>query len=240
MQSYSRRTAPVAFAVLAVAFSTAAFAAPQASSGLTTDKDKVSYAIGMQIGNSLDQVKGDVDPAILTRAITTSLNGGKSLMTVEEAKVVLADYGKKIQAKQLAAKQAAGMKNLSEGSAFLTANKKKPGVVTTASGLQYTVLKAGTGPKPKATDSVKVNYTGQTLDGKTFDSSSEHGGPAVMALNSVISGWTEGVQLMPVGSKYEFWIPAPLAYGENGTPGGPIGPNATLHFQIELLSIGNK
>jgi len=241
MQFYSRSTAPVVLAALAVIFSTAALAAPPpANSALTTEKDKVSYAIGMRMAASLQEVKGDIDPAVLTRAITTSLSGGQSLMTVDEAQAVLADFSKKMQARQAATQQAAGMKNLTEGSAFLTANKKKPGVVTTTSGLQYKVLKAGTGPKPKATDSVKVSYIGQTLDGKTFDSSADHGGPAVMGLSGVIPGWTEGVQLMPVGSKYEFWIPAPLAYGDKGTPGGPIPPNATLHFQIELISIGNK
>jgi FKBP-type peptidyl-prolyl cis-trans isomerase FkpA len=248
MQLYSRRTAPVVLVALAAALSINAFAAPAksaaAASGLTTDKDKVSYAIGMQMANSiqhsLEQVKAEVDMNVVARSITTNLAGGKPLMSEDEAKTVLTAFGQKMQAKQQASQQAAGMKNLTEGSAFLTANKAKPGVKTTASGLQYLVVRAGAGPKPKATDSVKVSYVGSTLDGKVFDSSEKNGGPAVMSLSGVIPGWTEGVQLMPVGSKYEFWIPAPLAYGSKGTPGGPIGPDATLHFQIELLSIGNK
>ncbi len=241
MQFYKRRTAAVAFATLALACSTSiAFAAPAPSSqsGLTTDKDKLSYAIGMQMGASLEQVKGEVDPAVLTRAINTSLAGGKPAMTIPEAQAVLQAFGKKMQAKQLAAQGAAGQKNQAEGAAFLAANAKKPGVKTTASGLQYQVLRPGNGPKPKASDTVKVNYLGQTLDGKTFDSTAEHGGPAMMQLNGVIQGWTEGVQLMSVGSKFVFWIPANLAYGAKG--GGPIGPNATLRFEIELVSIGTK
>ena len=243
MQLYSRRTAPVAVAVLAFACSAVACAAPApaAKPGLTTEKEKVSYAIGMQMAASLDQVKGDVDAAVLTRAITTGLSGGQPLMTIPEAQTVLAAFGQKVKARQAAEQQSAGAKNQTEGAAFLAANKNKPGVKATVSGLQYKVLKLGTGPKPKATDSVKVNYVGSTLDGKVFDSSEKNGGPIVMALNGVISGWTEGVQLMPVGSKYEFWIPSSLGYGAKGTgAGGPIGPNATLHFEIELLSIGTK
>ena len=247
MQLSLRRTAPVTAIVFAVAFSTAAFAAPASQSALTTDKDKVSYAIGMRMAASLEEVKGDVDPAVLSRAITTSLSGGKMQMTIPEAQTVLTAFGKKmqarqaaVQAKQAAGQQAAGQKNQAEGTAFLAGNAKKPGVKTTASGLQYQVVQAGNGPKPKATDSVKVNYTGSTLDGKVFDSSAKNGGPIVFQVSNVIPGWTEGVQLMPVGSKYVFWIPGNLAYGAKGTPGGPIGPNAMLKFEVELVSIGAK
>jgi FKBP-type peptidyl-prolyl cis-trans isomerase FkpA len=236
MQFSLRRTASVAVVALAVAVSSNAFAAPPASSALTTEKDKVSYAIGLRMAASLQDVKGDVDPAVLTRAINTSLTGGKPLMTDAEVQSVLADFGKQMQAKQ----QAVGMKNLTEGSAFLTANGKKPGVKTTASGLQYQVLKAGNGAKPKVTDRVMVNYVGQTLDGKTFDSTALHPdhAPSDLGLTEVIPGWTEGLQLMPVGSKYVFWIPAPLAYGAPGKP--PIGPNETLRFEVELVSIDKK
>lgn len=248
MQFQPRHTALVTVAVLAVVFSaTTVFAAPP-QSALSTEKDKVSYAIGMQMAaqmaNSLQPVKDDVDPAVIARAINASLTGGKTLMTVPEAKLVLAAFGKKVDARQAAmkAQQATAMAqvgktNLAAGSAFLIANAKKPGVKSTPSGLQYQVLKAVNGPKPKATDTVKVNYLGQTLDGMKFDSSADHGGPAMIALNAVIPGWTEGLQLMGVGSKYVFWIPGNLAYGPKGA-GGPIGPNATLRFEVELLSIG--
>jgi len=244
MQLSLRHKASASIVLLAMACSaTAAFAAPPvAQPALATDKDKVSYAIGMQIGlnitNSLQGVKSEVDTSVVLRAINTTVNGGKPQLAVPEAKATLEAFSKRMQEKQMATQQAAALKNQSEGPAFLAANAKKPGVKTTASGLQYMVEKQGTGPKPKATDSVKVSYTGQLLDGTVFDASAQHGGPAVMQLDGVIAGWTEGVQLMPVGSKYVFWIPSKLAYGEKGS--GPIGPNATLRFEIELVSIGNK
>jgi FKBP-type peptidyl-prolyl cis-trans isomerase FkpA len=239
MQLSLRSTASVTAAVLAVAFSTNTFAAPAAQPALTTEKDKVSYAIGLRMAASLDEVKGDVDPIVLSRAITTALSGGKTQMTIPEAQAVLTAFGKKVQARQAAGQQAAAQKNQAEGSAFLAANAKKPGVKVTASGLQYQVLLAGKGPKPKPTDSVKVNYTGSTLDGKVFDSSAKNGGPVVFQVNQVIPGWTEGVQLMPVGSKYVLWIPGNLGYGAKGA-GNAIGPNATLKFEVELVSIGAK
>ena len=128
-------------------------------------------------------------------------------------------------------------KTLAEGQAFLAKNAKAPGVVTTASGLQYQVVTEGKGPKPKAGDVVRVHYKGATLDGKTFDSSYDRGQPVVFPLDQVVPGWQEGLQLMPVGSKYKLWIPGNLGYGEKGTPGGPIGPNATLVFDVELIDI---
>jgi FKBP-type peptidyl-prolyl cis-trans isomerase FkpA/FKBP-type peptidyl-prolyl cis-trans isomerase FklB len=145
-------------------------------------------------------------------------------------------FGQKLQAKREAEMQAAAQKNREEGEAFLAANKGKPGVETTASGLQYKVETAGNGPRPASTDTVKVHYTGTLLDGTKFDSSVDRGQPAQFALNAVIPGWTEALQLMPVGSKYTLWIPSDLAYGDRGTP-GPIGPNATLKFEVELLEI---
>ena len=247
MQLSLRRTASVSAVAFAIAFSTTAFAAPASQSALTTDKDKLSYAIGMRMAAQLQEVKGDIDPNVLARALTTGLTGGKAQMTIPEAQAVLTEFGKKMQARQQAqqAQQAAAMaklapKNQAEGAAFLATNGKKPGVKTTASGLQYQVVQAGNGPKPKATDSVKVNYTGSTLDGNVFDSSAKNGGPVMFQVNQVIPGWTEGLQLMPVGSKYVFWIPGNLAYGAKGTPGGPIGPNALLKFEVELVSIGAK
>jgi FKBP-type peptidyl-prolyl cis-trans isomerase len=130
--------------------------------------------------------------------------------------------------------------NAEAGDKFLAENAKKPGIKTTASGLQYQVVTAGAGAKPKPTDTVRVNYKGSLLDGTVFDDSSKHGGPAEIPLQQVVPGWQEGIALMPVGSKYTFWIPAKLGYGDKGTPGGPIPPNATLVFEVELLDIAKR
>lgn len=245
MPSLTHRPIVLAIATFAMAWaSTTAIAATPSQQPLATDKDKTSYAIGMQIGTniarSLDAVKGEVDVNVVLRAVDTVVHGGKPQMTIPEAQAQLEGFGKRMQARQQAQAKAVGDKNLKEGVSFLAANAKKPGVKTTASGLQYLVERQGKGPRPKDGQSVKVNYTGSLLDGSVFDASAQHGGPAVMQLGEVIKGWTEGLQLMPVGSKYVFWIPAKLAYGEKGTPGGPIGPNATLKFEVELLSIGSK
>lgn len=237
MPFLSRRPVFIAIAVVAATATAAVYAAAPA---LTSDKDKTSYAIGMQMGAQLKSIRDEIDVNVVTRGLIAMVSGSKTDMTVPEAKAQLEAFGKKMQAKQQAQAQAEGNKNLAAGNAFLAANGKKPGVKTTASGLQYQVIKMGTGPKPKATDAVKVNYVGQLLNGTTFDASAQHGGPAIMQVNEVIPGWTEGLQLMPVGSKFVFWIPGKLGYGDRGTPGGPIGPNATLKFEVELISIGRK
>ena len=145
-------------------------------------------------------------------------------------------FAERLQAKRAAEMQAAATKNKAEGEAFLSKNKSAPGVKTTASGLQYKVITEGKGPKPTGSDQVKVHYTGTLLDGTKFDSSYDRGQPAQFALNGVIKGWTEALQLMNVGSKYKLFVPSDLGYGENGTP-GPIGPNATLIFEVELLEV---
>ncbi|MFZ5637225.1 MAG: FKBP-type peptidyl-prolyl cis-trans isomerase [Pseudomonadota bacterium] len=212
--------------------------------GLPTEKQQVSYMIGMDIGKSLKPMKDDIDMATLQRAINDVFGDKKPLLSDEQAMQVMQAFAVKMQAKQqqeMEKKQAEmaaqGKKNLEAGKAFLAANGKKPGVVTTASGLQYQVVTEGRGPKPKADDSVKVHYTGTLLDGTKFDSSLDRNEPAQFVLNSVVPGWTEALQLMPVGSKYKLWIPASLGYGEQGTPGGPIPPNATLVFDVELVEI---
>ena len=212
--------------------------------GLPTEKQQVSYMIGMDIGKSLKPMKEEVDMATLQRAISDVFGDKKPLLNDEQAQKVMQAFAQKMQAKQqeeMAKKQAEmealGKKNIAAEATFLAENGKKPGVTTTASGLQYQVITAGSGAKPKASDSVKVHYTGTLLDGTKFDSSIDRKEPAQFVLNSVVPGWTEALQLMPVGSKYKLWIPANLGYGEQGTPGGPIPPNATLVFEVELIEI---
>jgi FKBP-type peptidyl-prolyl cis-trans isomerase FkpA len=203
---------------------------------LKTEKDKVSYMVGMQIGGSLTQIKDEIDLAVVNKAIEATLKGEKPLLTPEQAMEVQKGFAERLQAKRAAEMQEAATKNKAEGEAFLAKNKTAAGVQSTASGLQYKIEKAGTGPKPAATDTVKVHYTGTLLDGTKFDSSVDRGQPAQFALNAVIPGWTEALALMPVGSKWTLWIPSNLAYGDRGTP-GPIGPNATLKFEVELIEI---
>ena len=205
--------------------------------GLPTEKDKVSYMIGLQMAKSLQPVKDEVDVEVISRAIKTSLAGQKPLMDDKQAQEIADAFGQKMQAKQIAKMMADSKTNLAAGQKFLAENAKKPGVKTTASGLQYQAITEGKGPKPKDTDVVRVHYKGTLLDGKTFDSSYDRGEPATFPLTGVIHGWREGIALMPVGSKYKLWIPASLGYGESGTPGGPIGPNQTLAFEVELIEI---
>jgi FKBP-type peptidyl-prolyl cis-trans isomerase len=208
----------------------------QSSSALPTLKDKVSYAIGMNIGNGMRQQSVDVDPTILAQGLRDALAGGKTLMTDEEAKATLTTFQTEMRKKQEEKMKADGEANKKEGDAFLAANRTKEGVVALPSGLQYKILKAGTGPKPTATDSVVCNYKGTLINGKEFDSSYKRGQPATFPVGQVIKGWTEALQLMPVGSKWQLFVPAALAYGDRGA-GPDIGPNSTLIFEVELLSI---
>jgi FKBP-type peptidyl-prolyl cis-trans isomerase FkpA len=225
---------------LATAVLAAAVAAPSvgAVDKLTTEKEKVSYMVGMDLSNGLAQIKDEIDPAIVAQALQDALKGGKTLLTQEEALAVRQAFVQKMQTAQAEKQKAQATTNKAEGEKFLAANKSKPGVKTTASGLQYQVIKEGTGKKPSATDQVKVHYLGTLIDGTKFDSSYDRGQPAQFALNGVIPGWTEALQLMTVGSKYKLFIPSDLAYGEKGTP-GPIGPNSTLIFEVELIEILN-
>jgi len=171
------------------------------------------------------------------KGMEAALSGAEPAISQEEAMQVQQAFQQKMQAKREADMQAAATKNKADGEAFLAANKSKDGVKTTESGLQYVVVTEGTGAKPAVTDTVKVHYTGTLLDGTKFDSSVDRGQPAQFALNAVIPGWTEALQLMPVGSKYTLWIPSELAYGDRAMPGSPIGPNSTLKFEVELLEI---
>jgi FKBP-type peptidyl-prolyl cis-trans isomerase FklB len=198
---------------------------------LKDQKDKVSYAIGMNIGANLSRQKVDINPDLLVAGIKDAI-AGKPQLTQDQVKDVMAQFEKDMEQKQ----KAAGEKNKAEGEKFLEENKKKEGVKTTASGLQYKALKEGTGPQPKATDMVTVQYRGTLIDGTEFDSSYKRGQPATFPLNGVIKGWTEGLQLMKPGAKYQFFVPSNLAYGERSV-GPDIAANATLIFEVELLEV---
>ena len=206
---------------------------------LETQKDKASYAIGLNVGKNLHRDSVDVDPKIVLQGLEDALAGGKTLLTDDEAKAALMTLQEDVRQKQEEKRQALIQTNKEQGDAFLAANGKKEGVVTLPSGLQYKILTAGSGPKPTASDSVVCNYRGTLLDNTEFDSSYKRGQPATFAVSQVIKGWTEALQLMPVGSKWQLFIPADLAYGERGQ-GSVIGPNATLIFEVELLSIQGK
>jgi len=203
---------------------------------LKTQKDKASYALGMNFGTGLRKQSIDIDPAILARGLRDSFSNGKTLLTEDEAKAVLTLLQSDVRKRQQELAQQLGEANKKQGLEFLEANKAKDGVVTLPSGLQYKVLQEGTGPKPAPTDTVVCNYRGTLLDSTEFDSSYKRGQPATFPVTKVIKGWTEALQLMPVGSKWQLFIPSELAYGERGF-GGQIGPNATLIFEVELLSI---
>lgn len=206
---------------------------------LKTQKEKFSYALGMKMGANLKKQEVPVDAAILERGLKDALAGGKTMLTDEEAQAALNDVQNDLRKKQQEKMQEAGAANKKEGETFLAANKAKAGVVTLPSGLQYKIEKEGSGPKPTANDSVSCNYRGTLIDGKEFDSSTKHGGPATFPVNGVIKGWTEALQLMPVGSKWQLFIPADLAYGDRGA-GPDIGPDSTLVFEVELVSIQDK
>jgi FKBP-type peptidyl-prolyl cis-trans isomerase FklB len=212
------------------------------SASLKSENDSVSYSLGVYFGQTIkSQGLDTVNTEVLAQAIEDIMsspaatpgdtaNKGKSLMTAEQAGMFLSGYFQNLQGKKSA-------KNLKEGQDFLAKNKAKEGVKTTASGLQYKILKEGNGPSPAATDTVVAHYTGKTLNGKVFDTSLDDGRPLVYPANQLIPGWTEALQMMKVGSKWELYIPSELAYQERGA-GQDIGPNSTLIFEMELLGIG--
>ena len=200
-----------------------------------TEAQQLGYIIGMDIGASLKQQGSAIDLDAMFDAIRTTYNGETPELSPEEAATIREAFIAQRRAAAETDRQAQAAANAAEGDAFLLANRDKEGVMVTDSGLQYMVIEMGDGPKPSATDTVTVHYQGTLINGEEFDSSYARGEPISFELDQVIPGWTEGVQLMPVGSKFMFYIPANLAYGPAG--GGPIGPNATLIFQVELLGI---
>ena len=207
----------------------------------TEKRDKISYSIGVDIGGNLKRSEIDINPEFLAQGIKDAVTG-KPVLSEEQMKATLQEFQQEMQAKMQAKQQqteakskAEAPKNKEASEKFLEENKKKEGVKTTASGLQYKVITTGTGPKPKPTDTVSVNYKGTLINGTEFDASEKHGGPATFPVNGVIPGWTEALQLMPVGSKWQLFIPPALAYGENAPPS--IGPNQALIFDVELVGI---
>lgn len=209
---------------------------PQEKTELKTQKDKISYSIGLDIGNTLKRQKLDVEAEVLAKGIRDGLaDSAKALMTQEQIRETMEAFQKEMMAKQQSSMQKLAEEKKKEGEAFLADNGKKEGVVTLPSGLQYKVIKSGTGPTPKASDTVTTHYRGTLTDGTEFDSSYKQGKPVEFPVGRVIPGWQEALQKMKVGDKWQLFVPAQLGYGPNGN--GPIPPNATLIFEMELLSI---
>lgn len=221
--------------VLIIGITLMACDAQSQSTDLKTTKDTSSYALGVNIGKSLSQQGLDIDADILMAGLKDAIAGSAKLND-DQVRASLTALQETMMKKEQEKAAATGAANLKKGEEFLAKNKKAPGVITTASGLQYQVVTEGKGAKPTKESTVRVHYRGTTIDGKQFDASYDRGEPAEFPLNGVIAGWTEGLQLMTVGSKYKFFIPANLAYGERGA-GGAIGPNETLIFDVELLEI---
>ena len=218
----------------AIALSGAAFAAD--APGLKGEKEKLSYSIGMNLGGNLKRESVEVDQELLVKGFKDSYEGGKTILSEDEARKTLADYQKKLMAKKAEMMKKLGEKNKADGEKFLAENAKKAGVKSLPSGLQYKEITPGKGKSPKATDTVTVHYKGTLIDGTVFDSSYKRGEPATFPVSGVIPGWTEALQLMKTGAKWQLFIPPNLAYGERGA-GRDIGPNATLIFEVELISI---
>lgn len=220
-----------------------ATARPGASTTLTlkTQREKNSYALGMNIGAGLKKqgANASVDPGLVSRGLRDALSGSKTAMTEDEMHAALQQLMTEVRGAQEAKSHQEGAAARKDGEAFLAANKSKEGVQTLPDGLQYKVLQQGSGPKPTANDTVTVNYRGTLISGKEFDSSYKRGQPISFPVGGVIKGWTEALQLMPVGSKWQLYIPADLAYGDRGA-GSDIGPGETLIFDVELISIGEQ
>ena len=217
-----------------VALSGASFAADAPE--LKTDKEKISYSIGMDIGGNLKRGSVEVDPDLLAKGLKDSYGGGKTVLTEDQARQTLADFQKAMMAKQAETMKKLSEKNKADGEKFLAENAKKEGVKVLPSGLQYKVIAPGTGKSPTTADTVTTHYRGTLIDGTEFDSSYKRGQPATFPVSGVIPGWTEALQLMKEGAKWQLFVPPGLAYGERGA-GQVIGPNATLVFEVELLTV---
>jgi FKBP-type peptidyl-prolyl cis-trans isomerase FklB len=206
---------------------------------LKSQKDKISYIIGVDLGTNFRKQEIVIDPDILVRGVNDGISDAKPLLSEQEVRDTLAGFQAEMTAKQMELAQKRGAKNKKEGEAFLAENQKKEGVKTLPSGLQYKIMKPGAGTSPKLTDEVTVHYIGTLIDGTEFDSSARRGKPETLPVNGVIPGWTEALQLMQVGAKWQLFVPSNLAYAERGA-GREIGPNAVIIFEIELISIQEK
>lgn len=224
----------VSAAVLGLVMSTTISAADATS--LTTDKDKLSYSIGADLGKNFKAQGIDVSPEALAKGMQDGMSGSQLLLTEDQMKEVLNKFQKDLMAKRNSEFSKKSEENKVKGEAFLKENKSKSGVVALPSGLQYKIIDTGTGAKPGAADTVTVEYTGHLIDGTVFDSTDKTGKPATFQVSQVIPGWTEALQLMPAGSTWEVYVPSNLAYGPRSV-GGPIGPNETLIFKIHLISV---
>ncbi|WP_207060818.1 FKBP-type peptidyl-prolyl cis-trans isomerase [Motiliproteus sp. SC1-56] len=224
-------------ALISSAIALALASAPLAQAAeLGSDEQKVSYIMGLDVGTRMEGLGYELDQEAFRQGLMESAKNSERTLTNEEIQQAMQGAQQRYQQRQQEAQQAQAKENQAKGEAFLAANSERDGVVTTASGLQYKILEAGEGDKPKASDTVQVHYRGTLIDGTEFDSSYSHGGPATFPLNGVIPGWTEGLQLIAEGGKAELYIPAELAYGARGM-GPVIGPNSTLVFEVELLDI---
>lgn len=229
--------------VAALSFSAATLFAQEPAAAPKSLKERVSYVVGLRIGQQMKGDEMDVDPDTVMRGFRDAMAGVKPALTEEEMDATFREFQKAMMAKEAAKAleanpelKAMAEKNAAEGKTYLEANAKKEGVTTLPSGLQYKVLKAGAGTSPKVTDTVQTHYKGTLLDGRVFDSSYDRGQPAVFGVGQVIAGWTEALQKMKTGDKWELYIPSDLAYGLRGSPPA-IGPNSTLVFEVELIAI---
>jgi FKBP-type peptidyl-prolyl cis-trans isomerase FklB len=220
-------------AALSLAVSTA-YAAN--TTALATDVDKLSYSIGTDLGKNFKRQGIEINPAMMAKGLQDGLSGGTLLLTEDQMKEVLNKFQRELMTKRTAEFSKKADENKAKGEDFLKDNKQKQGIVTLPSGLQYKIITEGKGEKPGKEDTVTVEYTGKLINGEVFDSSERTGKPATFKLSQVIPGWTEALQLMPVGSTWEVYVPANLAYGDKSV-GGPIGPNETLIFNIHLISV---
>jgi FKBP-type peptidyl-prolyl cis-trans isomerase FkpA len=228
---------PVTGRALMMRIAARAGRAPADAEVPAVDKAQVGYLVGSDVGRSLQPMKAELDLPIVLQAVRATFGGDAPKMTEAELETTRQAFARKMRGEFEARMTAQAAANQAEGAKFLAANKQEKGVFTTPSGLQYRVLRQGSGPRPRPGAQVRVNYQGSLLDGTVFDSSYERGEPSVFGLDQVIAGWTEGLMLMPVGAKYRFWIPGELGYGAKGGGGGQIGPNATLVFDVELQAI---
>ncbi|MGL5741091.1 MAG: FKBP-type peptidyl-prolyl cis-trans isomerase N-terminal domain-containing protein [Legionella sp.] len=223
----------VTAAVMGLAMSTVMAAD---ATSLVTDKDKLSYSIGADLGKNFKNQGIDINPDALAKGMQDGMSGSQLILTEQQMKDVLNKFQKDLMAKRSSEFNKKSDENKSKGEAFLSGNKSKPGIVVLPSGLQYKIIEAGTGAKPSKSDTVTVEYTGTLIDGTVFDSTEKNGKPATFQVSQVIPGWTEALQLMPAGSTWEIFVPSDLAYGPRSV-GGPIGPNETLIFKIHLISV---